>query len=487
MFVAPGRFPRPEFLRSPRSRPWVMHETIVRLPHAVGGLPILGAGWVLIAMAAALTWRLWTLSRTSPGSPDAASPWSTFAAGELWMWLIAAGVVWRVLPTLELRNIDGDPVGMAVRGYGVFLLAGVLGAIGLAAYRARRRGIDPDLIYRMAPWAFFGGILGARLFYVIQYRHRFVREDVWQTLAAMLKFTEGGLVVYGAFIGGAAGVLWFLWRHRIPILKLGDVIVPCLFLGIFFGRMGCLMHGCCWGGRCEASATSLQFPPGSPVYQDQMLDGSIVGLTIDPATRTVDAVANASPAASSGIRVGDTVDSIEVQIVEGPAVRRDVPIEEVRQTLFIRTTSSSNSESPDLGSSGLSSSGLSSSDLTASASNRPSRTHRFTPAELPPRALPVHAAQLISSMGGLILCLSLCAIPAGRVREGTVMWLGFAGYAVLRFALEWVRVDEAGQFGTSLSISQWVSLLVLGIAVVGYALQRRLTTPTEAAVANPVV
>ncbi|MEL7338354.1 MAG: prolipoprotein diacylglyceryl transferase family protein [Planctomycetota bacterium] len=34
---------------------------------------------------------------------------------------------------------------------------------------------------------------------------------------------------------------------------MGDVIIPCLFIGIALGRLGCLMNGCCFGGRCDAA------------------------------------------------------------------------------------------------------------------------------------------------------------------------------------------------------------------------------------------
>ena len=68
---------------------------------------------------------------------------------------------------------------------------------------------------------------------------------------------------------------------------------------------------------------------------------------------------------------------------------------------------------------------------------------------------------------------ALTAAPEKRVinvyRDGTIMMLGFAGYAVLRFVLEMIRVDEAGQFGTGLSISQLVSLVVFALSLVGLA------------------
>ena len=55
---------------------------------------------------------------------------------------------------------------------------------------------------------------------------------------------------------------------------------------------------------------------------------------------------------------------------------------------------------------------------------------------------------------------------SGRRRPGILMLVGFIAYGVLRIVLEWIRVDEKGQFGTSLSISQWVSLVVIAASLV---------------------
>ena len=118
------------------------------------------------------------------------------------LWGIFALVIAFVLPRVELTNLDGEPVGMAIRGYGVMLLLAIASAVGLAAYRAKRRGMDPEIILGMAPWAFLGGIAGARIFFVIQYRDQFLVGSWRETLSRMLDFTGGGLVVYGSFIGG---------------------------------------------------------------------------------------------------------------------------------------------------------------------------------------------------------------------------------------------------------------------------------------------
>lgn len=404
-----------------------MWQTLLLIPHEVAGLTVFGVGWVLIGLAVALSIRL--LVARKHGEPI-----SNVLATEGIVWAMAAIVVSIILPWVELKNIDGEPVGTAIRGYGVMLLTGVASAVALAAYRAKRRGIQPELIWNLAPWAFFGGIVGARAFFVIQYWDRFVGETAGETIGNVLRFTEGGLVVYGSFIGGFLAVSYYLWRHQLPVLKLGDVIVPCMFLGVFFGRIGCLMNGCCYGGRCEDSSMALHFPPGAKVYDDQLYSGELVGITFDEASRKVTNVRTDSLASEAGIDVGQTVQQISVDRSTIDDAPRTIPAEDVQLGIVMTVDG---------------------------------RRIRFKPDDLPTSALPVRAAQVISSISALVLCFGLCAVSTLLLRTGTVMMLGFASYAVLRFVLEIVRVDEAGQFGTNLSISQWVSVFVFAFSIAG--------------------
>lgn len=403
-----------------------MRRTLLLIPHEIGPLPVFGWGWVLIGLALGLVLRL-LVARLRGRSVSA------LLVNEGLVWGIAAAVVVWVLPRVELTNLQQEPVGMAIRGYGVMLLLAVSAAVALAAYRARRRGIDPDIIFSLTPWAFIGGIGGARLFYVIQYRDQFVGDTFAQTLGNMLRFTEGGLVVYGSFIGGGLAVSYYIIRHRLPLLKFGDVIVPCLFLGVFLGRIGCLMNGCCYGGRCDDHWAAIHFPPGSPVYQTQLKSGELLGLTVAPRTGRIVEVAPHSPAAAAGVSAGSRLESVRL-LPPQPSASTDVPAEALPHGVL------------------------------AIVDGQPIQ---WTPAELPERALPVYAAQLLSSLGALALCLALCGLSLVFNREGAIMMLGFAGYAVLRFLLELVRVDESGQFGTSLTISQWVSVIVFCASLTG--------------------
>ncbi len=404
-----------------------MQRTFFLIPHEFAGFPVFGFGWLLIVLAIGLVVRL-TVARRHDQSVG------QVMSSEGIVWAMAAAAIAIVMPIVELKNIDGDPVGMAIRGYGVMLLLGVGSAIALAAYRASRHGINPDLIYAIAPWAFFGGIFGARAFFVIQYREQFIGDTTWQTIGNMLRFTEGGLVVYGSFIGGFLAVTYFLVRHHLPVLRFGDVIVPCMFLGVFFGRIGCLMNGCCYGGRCEEGPMSLRFPPGAKVYDDQLYDGELLGFEYDRATRQITKVRTGSLAEKAGIPIGGHLDELADDRTVLADAPRNVPVEDVRTGIVVTVDG---------------------------------RRHRWRPDELPSRALPVQAAQVISSVGALLLCLALCGLSWFRLRTGAVMMIGFASYAVLRFAMEMIRVDEAGQFGTSLSISQWVSIVVFTLSAAG--------------------
>lgn len=412
-----------------------MQRTLFFIPHSLFGIPLFGFGWMLGLLAVCfVVWLLivWRSGRSVSGElrHNAA------------IWGIAAAVIAVVLPAVEIDSYGGPPAGIAVRGYGVLLLIGVASAVGLALLRAGRAGIAADDIFGLALWLFIGGIGGARLFYIIEYRDHFIGGGFGSSLRQMLDFTRGGLVVYGSIIGGTAAMVLYCLRRSISPLRMGDVVIPCLFLGLFFGRIGCLMNGCCYGGRCEEGPLALNFPPGSPVYSRQLTDGELLGIKTEPplsedreseVARRIIAVDPDSPAAERGIRVGSTLRRI--QLAPPPPGRIDpaTPLDD-------------------------------SSHLSAVAivDDMPVV---WTADQLPAQALPVLPAQIISSLTGLIGCILLLVVShRTRLRDGALMAIGFIGYAVVRFILEIVRSDEPGQFGTALTISQWVSVAVVALS-----------------------
>ena len=133
--------------------------------------------------------------------------------------------MWQVLFTIPVLG------GIKIFGYGTMLFVAFVASINLAARRARREGLDPEVIYDLSAWVFVGGLIGARLFYVIQYW-----GDRVHTIGDIFRIWEGGIVLYGSIIGGTAG--FFLYRvvRPFPLLRLLDVIAPSLALGIAIGR-----------------------------------------------------------------------------------------------------------------------------------------------------------------------------------------------------------------------------------------------------------
>jgi len=86
--------------------------------------------------------------------------------------------------------------------------------------------------------------------------------------------------------------------------------------------------------------------------------------------------------------------------------------------------------------------------------------------ELPSKSLPVHPSQIYASITGFLLCFWSLSIPRWILRPGLVFGSGWLVYGTLRFLEEIVRVDEGGQFGTDLSIAQWVSMVGIGFGAI---------------------
>ena len=83
----------------------------------------------------------------------------------------------------------------------------------------------------------FAGILGARLFHILENGDMFLRDPL-----AMI-FSRSGLSVFGGLIVGALAGLVLLRRWRIRVRPFLDAIAPALMLGYAIGRLGCQIAG----------------------------------------------------------------------------------------------------------------------------------------------------------------------------------------------------------------------------------------------------
>jgi phosphatidylglycerol---prolipoprotein diacylglyceryl transferase len=158
--------------------------------------------------------------------------------------------------------------GLKVFGYGTMLVLAFLGSTWLAAWRARRERLNPEVILDMAFWIFFIGLVGARLFYCIQYW-----GDQVKTVWDVLQYWKGGIVYYGGILG--ASVAFVVYRHfrPFPLRPYLDALAPAIMVGTLFGRLGCFLNGCCYGDQCNLP-WAVSFPRFSPPWDAQYNHGN---------------------------------------------------------------------------------------------------------------------------------------------------------------------------------------------------------------------
>jgi len=113
-----------------------------------------------------------------------------------------------------------------------------------------RTGRDTALASDLAFWLMVGGILGARIAYVVSNFDYFLAAP-----QEIIRVDQGGLIFYGGLIGGVlAFFILAKWRH-LKASDLADFTVTALPLGHALGRVGCFLNGCC--GGCEARTPSF--------------------------------------------------------------------------------------------------------------------------------------------------------------------------------------------------------------------------------------
>jgi phosphatidylglycerol:prolipoprotein diacylglycerol transferase len=212
-------------------------------------------------------------------------------------------------------------LGVALPSYFVLLLLAFLVATALGALWARRVGRDPDVVVDLGLSMLVFGVLGARVLHVLadgyfwDYVHlctdpeqvlwkvtraecaRLAEGDLptwlggappaplgrWDEAAggcrpsardcfAWARFWAGGLTYYGGLLGASAAAVFQLRRDRFPFWKAADMAGLVVPVGLVYGRMGCLLGGCCFGQPHEGPL-SLVFPPHSAASEAQWRAG----------------------------------------------------------------------------------------------------------------------------------------------------------------------------------------------------------------------
>jgi phosphatidylglycerol:prolipoprotein diacylglycerol transferase len=147
---------------------------------------------------------------------------------------------------------------LTIRWYGVMMAVAFFAGLWTATRRARLANVSSDTITDITLWLMVGSIIGARIIYVTTY---WKQEFADQPFSEVFMIQHGGLVYYGGLIGASAASLFYLRWKKLPVWKIADILAPSIALGSVFGRIGCLLNGCCYGRACELP-WAIHFPAG---------------------------------------------------------------------------------------------------------------------------------------------------------------------------------------------------------------------------------
>jgi phosphatidylglycerol:prolipoprotein diacylglycerol transferase len=161
---------------------------------------------------------------------------------------------------------------VTVHGYGLAIGIGIICAVFLAEFRAKKRGLNADAIFSMALLALIFGFVGAKLLYGV--------TDLQNVLSnPLLLLTGDGFVVYGGILGGIVAAMIYCRVKKLRFLTYFDLLIPSVALAQGFGRIGCFLAGCCFGREtsCFFGITftnSLYAPNGVKLIPTQLLSSA---------------------------------------------------------------------------------------------------------------------------------------------------------------------------------------------------------------------
>jgi phosphatidylglycerol:prolipoprotein diacylglycerol transferase len=104
--------------------------------------------------------------------------------------------------------------------------------------RGKTREASPSvLIGTLAIIAAVGGIVGSKIFHILENLDQFVLDPMGMI------FSTGGLTFYGGLIVAGASIAWYIRKKGLPVGAFADAVAPGLMIGYGIGRIGCHLAG----------------------------------------------------------------------------------------------------------------------------------------------------------------------------------------------------------------------------------------------------
>ena len=140
-----------------------------------------------------------------------------------------------------------------IHTYGFFIAIAFLISLKVVIYRAKKVGIEDEIIYDLSLIILISGIIGARILEGLINFSFYIYNPV-----EIFKIWKGGLVFYGGFVAAVLGVIIFIFKKRLNLGRIADLYAPVIALGHSIGRIGCFFAGCCYG-KVSSSCLGITF------------------------------------------------------------------------------------------------------------------------------------------------------------------------------------------------------------------------------------
>ena len=154
-------------------------------------------------------------------------------------------------------NIFGFEFNPVINSYGFMLMMAFYTCYYFLNKDLKRLGYDSNLSGDIVFAAAVGGILGSKIYYLIENFDRVIADPTGMI------FSGAGLVFLGGLMGGTLGVTFVINKNNLSWITFADIVAPLLILGYAIGRIGCLLVGDDYGLPTHLP-WGIEFPNGLP-------------------------------------------------------------------------------------------------------------------------------------------------------------------------------------------------------------------------------